>query len=320
MKSENIELYNEELKIRFLQEYDEATASKYRYIFVKAKETEEMLNKDIKDFNATEFDSLLYSMESNSKSSIESNTSILKNYIRFCKKNNLISQGISMIEFDANFAGKGLHKYIKQIAIEKKYPSREEIFEVAESCDNPQDGVILGLIFEGVSTWDNLVEITNLKITDVKENKISITSRENAYNRTFEITDELCNIIEEANSQTLYQFRIKEDSTPRITASELIENEYIIRPIKRKSSASVESPDAQLIRSRVARLKDDFDNQFLTPSNIMYAGILHYARNLRESLGKELEIEDYKKINLRFGIPKIYCYKTRGRIGGYLEK
>ena len=322
MKTKDDELYNDEIKKRFLSEYDETTADKQWYLFAKTKDTEEILSKDVKDFNSKEFESLLYSLEANSKSSIDSQVSTLKKYIRFCKKNNLISQGISMIEFDENFSGQNLLKYIKVMAIEKKYPNREELFDVAENCDNPQDGVILGLIFEGVSTWHNLIELTELRTRDVVKDefgcRINISSRKDGYNRQFEITEQLYSLVQEAANQTLYQFRIKNESTAKVVAMDLTESDYVVRSIVRRSSASSDKPDPQLIRSRVIRLKEDFNNQFLTPTNILYAGMIEYAKEQKKIIGPELSIKDYKQINRRFGIPEQYCYKTKEKIKDYV--
>ncbi len=241
----------------------------------------------------------------------------------FCKQNNLISQGISLIEFDKGFSGQQLKKYIKQTAIKNQYLTQEEIYDVALNCSNAQDGIIPVLLFEGVSIQNNLIELLNLKHEDIDQEKGTITIKHGEFPREINVGNEkFFEALEDAKEQTDYLQRRKSDFL-KTDVMPLIESEYVIRAVNRNCTASEYAPDPQLVRSRIKRLREDYDNHFLTATNLWISGQIHYAKELQEELEmsqdiSELTSEHYKMINARFGFKEVYHYKTKERIKGYL--
>lgn len=305
-----LSLYNEEFKNEFLEKnyYDE-TAKANRYVLAKAKYMEEQLELDLYDFNYDQLDSFYHDLRAKTEQSIYSWHSVIKAYIQFA-----INKGYITINYADTISD--LKKYVSKIAQEKKYLSREDVYEIAENSINAQDGIIPVFLFEGVSIQNNLEEICNLKDTDIEDNVITVGEGE--HKRKIVIPDKYADrfiyLIKETINQTYYN-KIITSNDARSKTLPLDDTPYIIKPSKRKDKVG-QKTNAQLIYSRFSRLREEYGNGFISPSTVWYSGMIDYAKRLKKELGiEELDMNHYKKISEAFGgYSDKYYFTIRSKI------
>lgn len=144
---------------------------------------------------------------------------------------------------------------------------RDEIMAMAEEADNAQDGVILALLFDGVSHKDEFEELINLT-----EDDIDFDSKEiNLEDRTIPMSQETTLLVKNAlNDDTYYSI-----NGERVRKYKITESNYVLRG--HKSEVQV---NAQIISQRILGLAKQFDYEYLNATNVSHSGRLHYAENL----------------------------------------
>jgi hypothetical protein len=286
-------MYNSELKNRYLNagKYSEFTLTNYRYILRKAEKTELALDKDIHNMNVDELHNLLHSYGFKTKESANIGVTTIRRYIDFC-----IEQGYvpSRINFLDAIGGSDLERFVDVSAKEQRIISYDDLLEVEElRCENAQDAVIPELIFMGLK-GEALSELINLKVTDVKPDRIILPNREISIDlRTYKI-------IQDAIDETAYQRSNGEPSE----SSRF--NEYIINPteyvIRVAGSTKGGKINYQSLMMRLSRLKEYFGNDYLNATVLHYSGMVHKAKQIIQDKGT-ITKEDYADIG------KIYDYE-----------
>lgn len=308
------ELYNPEIKERFISNYPKVTQTNIRYVFMKTKDTEEKLNKDLYEFSVDELKILFYALEAKSLLSIEMKVSVIKQYIDWCIAEGYLITGINNAKI---FKSENLKQFIKKIAVDTKYLTREELeYLVDKFCVNAQDAVIFELLFQGVK-GEQLAEIINLKIDDVdfENNKLTLTDL-NGTQRTIQVPDRTLRVIQNAIDQEEY-YKKNGDPSPfvKVETVNIYKNEYVVRTSRKKETQI----NFQVLYKRIKDIAKLYDKPYITPNSIFISGLIDYAKKLKEKLSvKELIMEHYEEISKRFYNDKEKKYQVKRLIKDYL--
>lgn len=327
------EMYNPELKQRFIDTYDientriNITRKFYMTNFKKEKE----LNKDLCDFTNEECQDLLYSFNSKSASSLASIVSILRNYINFTIN---IGRRENAINFFDMLKLEDLDKYVAKNVYQYMYITRDELYSsVISQIFNPQDAVIYALLFEGVKGKE-LLELRNLKPEDIDFNNKTITIQpyiiKNSNGTTKEVPmriienvdDRTLEIIEGAIHQSIYYRGNSEDN--RMGNS--LPNELDLEPTSYilKNTITSKNPDMdaiedkpitkQTVQNRMNKVKKYLENpelvNMLNPTNLVYAGMLDDLIKIADKKGT-VDFNDFSDVVVSRGMQRNSYYRLK---------
>lgn len=299
-------IYNEKIKELFLQNYTESSQVTYRRIFQKSCSTEEMLGKDLYDFNLEEIEDVLYNLSPTTFHSSVTNGRIITAYISWAIEQGLRKNNINPLK---TYGSDYFRKFIDPSA--KIFFTDSEIMEIEDFCNNAQDAAMIRLLFEGVSGkmfW----EIRNLKKEDVDfENKTLKLTNENGEIRILEISDRALSLVEKAMNQTKYYKKNGEMESENPVLREytdLIENDYVFRPSKTKVDDPNEPIKKNVIFRRISTISELFGLPHLVAHNIIKSGILYMAKKEIEN-GHQINTDLYRKIAQRYAINNFYSLR-----------
>lgn len=310
-------IYNEELKNRFMEQYPDSTKMAYEIIFRKTAKTEEQLGKDLCNFNFSEIDGLLYSMGAKTVESLVSAVSVLSGYTDFCILEGYVP---TKMNYYRQFTDKELlKKYLNRFAVKNMYlKNKQELQLIKNICDNAQDEVVFALLWEGVM-GEGLEELVNLKIEDVdfENNRIHI---EGKHERIITVEQDTIDSIQDAIEERFY---IRKNETNGDSNMLLNITPYVIRPVVRKITDKKVKPG--VIRNRIMRIAELYDNPYITPTNIQRSGMIYYIKKMMQEKGyktfKEVESGDLKPILIRYGYDYTpqNVFKIRLRFKDYID-
>lgn len=164
---------------------------------------------------------------------------------------------------------------------------RDEIMDMAMNADNAQDGVILGLLFDGVSYKNQFDELINLTEDNIDEENQQIVLK----NRTIPMSIEAAILVRKALEEDTY-VSIKGETARRYKIAEDIN---VLRGLRGKNKVK-----GQIISQRILRVAEIFGYPYLNVTTISYSGRLHYTKQLLDS-GMELD-NAVSMVLQRFGI------------------
>lgn len=308
------ELYNPELKNAFLQTYDNPkTANTVKHTFMVACQLEQQFETDVKDFSKEQLIELWLWLSKDTPSAVTIARTHVSKYIDWCISNGHL---ISAINNASMFKTKDLSKYANQMSVQNKWiKNRQELYEICDECYNPQDAVIIALLYECV--WgrpekeDRFEAIINLTIDgcDFENNEI-ITTFNNGTRRGYKVHPKTMELVKEAYEQEYYYPRNGHGAAGKTEKSPLIKNQYIVKPIERRDNAS-DKALCGLINSRIARIAKIIDKVYIKPTNIFQSGYCDKCRELEEKQG-ELTKSDYRGLCKQIGRSEDlwFTYKT----------
>jgi integrase len=300
----------------------ENTKESYARIFNITEKYEEELNKDISEFNLSELENIFYNFKANNRNTIESYARIISGYLNWCKESGIIENSPL-----ANFRPNDFEKYMLN---QEEYITEEELRILEDNCANYQDSVILRLIFIGVG-GRQLSEISNLKKEDIDWNgkklllKETLTSTSSHvpikfFQRYMNVDDYTLELLDGAIKQEMYMKRnglIVDDNNGRIRDfTDLIDNDYVIRPSKTKTD-TINSPcDKFVLYRRLAVISETLDMKELTAKLLQRSGMVHYANSLNS---EGLSIIDLKMVAERFSVKSYHNLKGFLKIKNTVE-
>lgn len=194
MKGEN--LYNEDLKRRFLKQKEKMVASvDYTYLQLRsAAEQEYELDKDLCNWNSYEIMDYYKCLNMTSYDSLAMKNSIYSQYTQFCLENNLVKDNQNhYLEFTREM----LLSFLNKAGLEKKIVDRKTILGWVEQLPNPRDKFVLLGVFEFGKTR-NYADVANAKQSDINGNQLKLS------NRTVNISTKLRTIAEECQKENVY--------------------------------------------------------------------------------------------------------------------
>jgi len=305
-------LYNQNIKIRFLNEIRDGTKNFYEYVLSKAEKTEIILKKDVFEFNTTELDSLIKSYKNKSIQTVQSTVAVLKKYIDWAIKEGFVFSGINFLQ---PLECKDLYKYVNLIARDMRYVTREELLDIVDSCNNRQDSVPFALLFEGAK-GENLEELRNLKVSDCnfKTNELILT-KDSGEKRSLIVSNRTMELINDAISEKEYYKNNGAETTAKSTMFPITETEYVLR-ISGRNEVSTIKPAS--INARICRIGKWNGNDFITSTTIWFSGMIDMAKEIKNKNGKLVK-NDYLEINRRFGYDEGYWFQTKVRVNDGLK-
>jgi len=325
--SVDFNLYHPEIKELFFKaKYDDSTRNSLLFIFKKCAEMERILNKDVYEFNQTEFEDLLMNFGSNSESSVASRMSIVRSYIDFALDQGFdVPNGCNLL-YTSNFSGEDAYKkFISKVAETRKILTTEQLdYLIDDFCVNDQDSAVFSLLCEGArgrqEEENALEEIINLKIEDCnfETNDVTLT-RNNGKTRTIKVSDKTMSLLKDANAQDKF-IRKNGEASDWAKAKKndrmlLYQNGYIFKPTRKGFLGKI---NAKTIVQRIGTIKELYGNPFISVTNIWLSGMVEYGKKIKQEKGKELDREDYKEICNRFGHGEVYWSKIKSRISKYI--
>ena len=302
-------LYNFEYKRFYLGKSNYRMNTKETILkrFRKISEFEIKNEKDLYNFTFNEAEEVLYSLHCKTLRSLQNYTTMLGKYLDFS-----IAQGVSINDsnYYQNLATKeNGEKYLLSEAQDEIIFEKEEIMLMAKKAVNVQDGVILALIFEGVSHKNEFEELINLTEDDINFENNTIRLK----NRTISISNETALLIKGALNQDTPYYSTKGDNVRKY---KITQGEYVLRGVRNKLKVK-----ANLISDRIIRLSEYYDYKYLNATSLTYSGQIYFAIDLMNNQNMTLD-ETLPLVLKRFGNadnPNSRFY-LKSRIQKYLEE
>lgn len=293
-------MYNEEIKQKFLDTYEnEGSKNTIKYLFYNSYENEVPLDKDLYDFDLSEIRLVIFSSNPKSISVARQKSVFISQYISWAIENNLRKTTINPLQ---DIRGEWFEQFIDPDI--KQYISLNDLHEMESHLINYQDIAVLRLLFEGVYGQASS-EIRNLKFEDINQNSGEIRLYDDKKGeRKITVSQSTLDILNKAYDQKIYQNNNGE--TVRQKETELLDNEYVIRPTKR--GRVIEGRVSQtVVMKRIKMISELFDMEDMTPKSITRSGMIYMAyKLLKESGKKELTKDIFEAVGDRFNLTKIH--------------
>lgn len=317
-------MFNQQLKNRFLAQYNEDSAKVYRNSLMKIDEIETQYNKDIFNFTYEELDEALQGITSKTQNGMFRIVSAIRQYMEWANQEGFVK---SKMVYSKLLTVSKLNDFIWDDGFLKTLITRDELFLFCDKIENAIDKAIIVLAFEGIDGMGHY-EMRSLKKTDVDFDSgiINITTF-NKTNRTVVLKDKRSlDVLQEAINQKAIRTNGKN------SIRELVETQYILRKSESNNpfndNVCDENGDNMVTKhyptQRATRIfkgkysKDSltdfekdpyiFERRLVSLATIFKSGYFDYCKQLEQEKQKELEIEDYKSLCVRFGISKTRAY------------
>lgn len=297
-------MYNKEVKESFLQYlideegYTDETVHVFRFVFYKSYDVEDILQKDMYDFNTGELKQVLLNANKSTVNSVRAFASMMKKYIDWAIRIGLTNSNINPMDM---FTTKDYRECIDKSR--KLFISEGELIEIEDQLVNYQDKVILRLLFEGVNGYE-VSELTNLKKYDVDyaNKRLRLYDDKNG-ERFIAVSDRCLDIIERAIDEKKYYARNGDKTSAHGKSEyEYLETDHVIKNVL--TGRTKGAADKNIIYRRMYMIKEIFDMPHLTIKNIWRSGMIKMAVDLYKEEG-ELTNKQLDKIAEQFGLGKI---------------
>ncbi|MGM9987366.1 MAG: hypothetical protein ACI35O_09080 [Bacillaceae bacterium] len=292
----NLELYNEEVKRRYLEKFDEPSALTIGYVLSKATSTESVLKRDLAQFNDEEISLVMHNINPVNLRSSKRYGGIIKSYIDWAMANGYgTGSNINVL------AGMSDDFYKDFVGVKKTNINKDELQEILSEIVNDQDKLPIALAFEGVAGED-LHEQRYLTIDCIKDDNILEIPTFEGETRTVEVSSELIDLIKKTDEQTVYQFK-NGKTTAKNKDSELNNSDYVLKKPARGGSFENEPIAKSVLYSRLRIVSEDTGYPQLTYKNIQQSGMIYMAYEIFKETG-QLTDNDYRDIAKRFNYKK----------------
>ncbi|MEC4565421.1 hypothetical protein L8C07_05640 [Paenibacillus sp. CMAA1739] len=287
-------LYNPDIKQRFLEGYRKATRGNYESKLKRASKVEMKYNKDLYNFSLSEIEEVMYLLAPNKLSSATIYGSIIKKYIEWAISQDLRADNLNPLDV---VNGKEFYeKFIpKQILI------RDDDLELAlGQIDSNRDIVIIQSIFEGIMGRE-CSEIRNLKKQDINQaNRTVKLTNVGRYGEVEEreivISKFLLEAMLRADEETSYSSNFGEGSLSNKKISALKDSSYIIK------STKDEKVKQTLISQTITKFAAKLNMEKLSPVDIRNSGMLKMAKDIYVDKKGKLERTDIHEISKKFNV------------------
>jgi site-specific recombinase XerD len=297
-------MYNEEIKESFLQYlideegYTDETVHVFRFVFYKSYDVEDILQKDMYDFNTGELKQVLLNANKSTMNSVRAFASMMKKYIDWAIRIGLTNSNINPMDM---FTTKDYEECIDKS--KKLFISEDELIDIEDQLVNYQDKVILRLLFEGANGYE-VSELINLKKYDVNYEKKQLRLYDDKNGERFIVVSDRClDIIEKAINEKVYYARNGEkESKHGKSEYPYYETDHIIKNVLTGRTRG--EADKNVVYRRMYMIKEIFDMPYLTIKNVWRSGMIKMAVDLYKEEG-ELTNKQLAKIAEQFGLGKI---------------
>ncbi|SMQ78375.1 hypothetical protein SAMN05444673_3395 [Bacillus sp. OV166] len=284
-ESKSEKIFNRDFKKSFLTGYEHETQRVAKQLFKITYDFEVELNKDLYNFTFEEAGKVLSALGAGTIRSIQNSKPTLSKYLEFA-----IQQVVSdnKINYYKNLRKKeDISMYLNKDKEENTIFDKEEIMEMAMDSDNAQDGVILALLFDGISHKNEFEELRNLTLDNINEDNQQIILSD----RTIPMSTETSVLVKKAIKDDTY-VSIKGETSRKY---KIAQGTNLLRGLRGKVQVK-----GQIVSQRILRIAEIFDYEYLNATTISYSGQIHYAIDL---INNGINIDESTSIIInRFGI------------------
>lgn len=268
--------YNSNIKKEFLMHFPENSFKTYYYALSKASSFEHKLKKDLQSFTLDEISLVIKSFKLKTRNGI-TYIRVLKKYIDFYIKyvdNPKLNNPLE------NFSTKWALQFIE----ERKYMANYQIDDLIDQCVNPQDKLLIYLLFyEGVG-GTALSELRNLSKADIDLNRQKLMLKDDEKGkREIELTSKCYSLLISAIEQK--KQLIENGKAIKYKAKILVETDFIFRDTvggRKKDDLNDIRVANQFIYNRLSdirrffKLPKYFNNSFIQDCGKIYFAKIHY--------------------------------------------
>lgn len=289
------DLYNSQIKDEFLKaQYDDLdTRRSVYYEFKSIAKKERELNKDVFAFNNSELRSLVQTIDRTSVSALSKTLSILNTYVNWAILNGKRGKYENGINFVQGFtlAQKDLRKYVSNRKMYLSILDKVELENFLNLLVNPMDRALI-LCFYNFVGGDKMYEVRSLTASaiNVENNTLILQTDEDdpSKTRVQPVSQRLINELIMASKVDKYyrddgeDWEIGKSSVPYL---ELIDNDYIFRPIKRREDYSEGMFSLSGFTNKIKNIKEEADLEYVTPTSLRDTRIIHEISDETKSRG-----------------------------------
>ncbi len=305
-------MYNENQKTRYLNSdnfrFEENTKEVIESIFNRAARVEELEGMDLSLFNRPQVVGLLKSFNSKSKQYVHLLTFYFDDYYNWCLSEGLVDNASIQNYYDTSLSKGIIEEILPKRLYRGKYFTREQITEYLEapSIDQVTKFIIYAL-FVGIYGND-LEDLINLKISDLDEENKTVKLVSGKVAHVDDVFIMLMKLADSAKYIGVDNFMGDHLSTKHRSVV-YADSPYVIKPCGLRP---VYEPIKQLlIRTKLQRVQKEFNNNFITATNLRLSGIIDYIIGKYESRGISVQ----EAVSFKTGR---YIYKSE--IQQYLEE
>lgn len=261
--------YNEKVKNQFLLQFDDEQRLPREVIFRKSREIEEKFGKDLAKFDKEELEEFLYFIKPSTLNSVTAQLSLINSYQRWAKKKGHRLSDLPLEETS--------EQYKRQFIVEKtgRYLAKKELYKDIRLLKNPQDQIVMLLLFYGISGKSSN-EIIGLRIEHCDlENRIIHVPDVDDNPRDIEIDEFTADILRSAINQKVYfknNGKMVTGKAPRV--AQLAETGYVVKPIKTNVKKFGEVKH-NIIVNRIETFKEATNRANVTPLTIVQSGDIY---------------------------------------------
>lgn len=288
-------LYNEEIKEKFLNTYDnEQTQKTIRNVFAKTYLIENTLDKDMYEMNIEDLGRCIANTEPHNVGVARSNGRFISQYISHCteiglRKSNLNPLKTIDLTWYNNFVDRN----------KKIYYSKSEFLELLGSMLNAQDQSFLILCWNGIS-GKSFSQLKDLKYSDInfETNEVYVKER----NVNIKIDQDFMPYLQKANDQDTYYTYNPE--TNEHNESLLLPSPYLFKNLKSPRSRENVPVAASVFYTRLTNIRNEFDLEYLTPNSLKMSGMVALSVELFKEHGV-LRYEQFAEIGEKYDYNKL---------------
>ncbi|MBX9967230.1 hypothetical protein H7K06_06825 [Priestia aryabhattai] len=313
VRSQDKKMFNASFKEDFFKEqrYSAETKRVAKILFSKTCEIEYNYNQDIFSFDASQFEEVLISLKATTIRSLQNSISTIEQYINFATKKEKISKAKGNI---ANRYSKKeeIAQFLDKTAEEAMIFTKVDIDALSDYAENSQDGVILNLVFDGVSHKNKFLELRNIRIQDVDKDNLVLNIAQLVDGDTGEIYPPR-QVPISSHTLKMIERAMDEEKYVSITGKSMrkykvAESDYILRGLRNNFQIKWDN-----IPQRIIRIADMGGYPYLNATNIAYSGQIHYVRKLMK---EGLTIDEacsriIKRFNINDNESAYYYLKAR---------
>jgi integrase len=290
-------LYNEEIKERFLSQYDnEQTQKTIRNVFLNSHSEEDRLSKDLYDFDQHQISLVIKDANPHSKSVAKSLGRFIRQYIEWAISVGLRVSNLNPVDVIPD------SQYDTFIDKTKKiHYSYDEFLSLLEDKNfmNGQDQAFLFLIFEGIM-GQKFSQLRELKFSDINWDNKTVYVKER--NEHIPVTDDCIKYLQKAYEQsTYYQFNSK---TKDFNEKILLNSPFIFKNVVSPRSTEGQQVGMNVLYSRLHALKEILELEYLTPNAIKQSGMIKMAVDIYNEEGI-LAYDQLAKIGEKYDYSKL---------------
>lgn len=297
-------MYNEERKLRFINERKKeiiVTDNFFEVHFSKSEEFEERLQKDLCDFTTDDIIDFYKMKNFKSISGIQVINSHLTAYTQWCLNENLVKDNQNhYLEINTKIMKNCLNKMIRN----QRIITREELLNRIALLPNAQDKFIILSLFE-FGKSKNYSDISNIRISDFHNNTLELKS-----GRSVIVSNLLYLYAKESDVEKIYN-SMTCTGTKTMT---LIDEGYVVKKYP-NSKSDDEFYTGRRIYHSITRALDYLELGFLTSNDISDSGRISFIKEKAKEYG--IDEKDFVKKHKNV-IEKQYGYTIN--VSAFLTK